>query len=190
MLSTDSDVYAAEAEKEGLGAPFRRPSSLSGSEATALDTIAHALDATEQATGRSFDVVVILEPTSPNRLPEDVERSVRMLIERSELDSVVTVSEIDAKCHPWKVFRVHDQDMLEYAAPEGAAITSRHQLSQRYYTRNGACYALRRRCITERLGIVTSNSAALVIDRPLANIDSPFDLEVARLLWSMGGERR
>lgn len=190
IISTDSDLYATEAERAGLRAPFRRPPELSGSDATAFDTMLHALRETEDATERKFDIILILEPTSPNRVPDDVERAVRMLIDRPELDSVVTVSEVGSKNHPLKILRIDDGGLLEYVSPDAASITSRQQLVQRYYARNGACYALRRRCLTQRLGIITSQSAALVIDRPLANIDTPIDLQWARFLWDAAVERR
>jgi CMP-N-acetylneuraminic acid synthetase len=58
------------------------------------------------------------------------------------------------------------------------------QLIPTYYHLNGACYAARREAIIDREHVLGDQTGAVVIDRPVVNIDDPFDLELARWLWA------
>jgi len=101
VVSTDHEEIAAAAQAAGIDAPFRRPESLSGDRIGDFDVLCHALEATEQIDGRTYDIVVMLQPTSPLRTPEQVSRTIRTLVEGG-WDSVWTVSETDTKSHPLK----------------------------------------------------------------------------------------
>src|SRR5437868_944736 len=51
IISTDDERYAAEGRRFGLDAPFLRPAELSTDEATAVDTVLHALHEVEAHDG-------------------------------------------------------------------------------------------------------------------------------------------
>jgi CMP-N-acetylneuraminic acid synthetase len=181
VISTDSEEYAREGERAGLAAPFRRPPELAGDAAGAVETWQHAVLESEREFGRMFDLLLLVEPTSPLREPEDLERTVHELVAH-DAESAVTVSAIDAKCHPLKVFRI-DRDRLEFYEPAGAGITTRQQLEQ-LYARNGVCYAVTRRQLLDRHLILTEGTRAIVIDRPIVNIDGPLDVLLAQALFA------
>jgi len=174
LLSTDSVEYIEEGRRYGLEAPFLRPVELSTDEATAADVIRHALLEAERHYGGSFDVVLIVEPTSPLRQPADLERTARRLIE-TEADSVITVSPLSTKFHPLKVFTL-EGERLKLFLEEGTRVTQRQQLGPALYWRNGVCYALTRACVLERRAIITGKTVAEIIDRQVVNIDDPVDL--------------
>ena len=73
VVSTDDDEIAAVAEDAGLAAPFRRPEALAGDRIGDLDVLTHALATMEQQDGVEYDVVVMLQPTSPLRRADPVE---------------------------------------------------------------------------------------------------------------------
>lgn len=179
VISTDSERYAEEGRRHGLEAPFLRPPELSSDLATALDTVTHALLATEERSGEHFDIILVTEPTCPLRRPEDVEGTLRTLVERGA-DSAVAVSRADAKFHPRKALRMVGT-RLEYYEPSGATVTARQTLEPLYY-RNGACYAITRRCLLELQMIIGPVCEAYPIDRWLPNIDDPRDVALARFL--------
>jgi CMP-N,N'-diacetyllegionaminic acid synthase len=179
VISTDSPQYAEEGERYGLDAPFLRPAVLSSDVAGAVETIQHALTEVERAGKCRFDVVLIIEPTSPMRVPGDLERATDLLIS-SGADSVVTVSRLDDKYHPQKIFSM-DSGVLRYYDEAGAGIIRRQQLAPLYF-RNGICYALTRRCLVEQGRIITANTLGLLIERAIVNIDTPIDLAWARFL--------
>ena len=143
----------------------------------AVETLQHALAESEQFYRRPFDVVLIIEPTCPFRLPEDLTACVDLLVKDSA-DSVVAVSQADTKFHPHKLLKIEDARLTFYAGA-GANVKQRQSLSPIYY-RNGACYALTRQCLLEQGAIFTANTRAHVVDRILLNIDEPEELELAR----------
>jgi CMP-N-acetylneuraminic acid synthetase len=179
IISTDSPTYAAEGRAYGLEAPVLRPLELSSDTAGAVETVIDAVNGAETHYGEFFGIVLIVEPTCPLRRPDDIEGALKMLVETGA-DSVVTVSRADTKYHPHKLLRI-EQDRLTFYDPAGAAVKTRQSLEQLYY-RNGACYALTRRCLIEQKVIFCANSRGYVIDRVILNIDEPLELEFARYL--------
>ncbi|MFT5465687.1 MAG: CMP-N,N'-diacetyllegionaminic acid synthase [Verrucomicrobiales bacterium] len=180
VVSTDDDRIAAAAEAAGIGAPFRRPEDLSGNRIADWDVLHQALIEMEQQDARRYDIVVMLQPTSPLRTPEQVEACVKMLIE-GEFDAVWSVSETDTKGHPLKQLLVQDSGEMSYYDPEGAKIIARQQLTPVYH-RNGVAYAITRECILDQKNIKGERCGAYVIEGPMANIDTEDDLERAELL--------
>lgn len=180
MLSTDSAEYRREGAAHGLDSWFLRPSELSSAEATAADTVLHALIEAEEYYRERFEVLLIIEPTSPLREPADVDGCVSLLL-ASGADSVVSVSRVDSKHHPAKLLRI-DAGRLAFFAAEGAEVSARQQLRGEYYVRNGACYALRRGRFLATRQIFMPHTLPFVIERPLVNIDTPLELELADYL--------
>lgn len=180
IISTDSEAYAEEGRRHGLDAWFLRPTALSTDTASAADTVIHALLEAETHYRRTFDVVLIIEPTSPLRRPEDVDACAKLLLD-SDADSVVSVSRLDPKYHPAKLLRVN-AGKLQYYDSAGAGIVARQQLDSQLCYRNGVCYALRRSFLTSRKQIIGEHTVPFVIDRPLVNIDEPLEVDLAEFL--------
>lgn len=185
IISTDSQLYATEAEAHGLAAPFLRPDSLSGDRVGAVETLNHAIAEVEGMRGERMDIVLCIEPTSPLRRPEDLQAAVELLI-KEDADSVVTVSKLDTKAHPAKSLKIRD-GLLGFYEQRGAAVKSRQSLEDLYF-RNGVCYALQRDVLMEKQTIFGERTLPLLIDRPLANIDEPIDMEWAEFLIAKGYE--
>lgn len=180
IISTDSQDYAREAKAHALAAPFIRPPHLSTDTAGAIETLQHALTTTEELDARRYDIILIIEPTSPLRIPADIESSVDLLL-ATAADSVVTVSPIDTKFHPMKLLAI-ENERINYYLPQGQGIKARQQLGGQYCFRNGLCYALTRDCLMSQQKIFTDNTRPLVINRPIANIDDASDFEWAEFL--------
>src|SRR5437868_11620007 len=72
VVTTDDPAIAEEGIKFGAAVPFLRPKELASDESPVLAAIKHALQELEAAGSASFDLVALLEPTSPLRTPEIV----------------------------------------------------------------------------------------------------------------------
>lgn len=180
VLSTDDDEIADEGRRAGLLVPFMRPSELASDTATSVDMWRHAWLASEQAFRTRFDLSVLLEPTSPLRRPEDVQATVRALLEGDHA-AAATVSRTPAHFTPHKTLTIDDAGRIGFYLPTGA----RHSLRQTippYYHRNGICYAVQRETIVDKGMILESDCQAVIITRPVVNIDDPLDLELAEFL--------
>jgi CMP-N-acetylneuraminic acid synthetase len=143
--------------------------------------LTHALEKVEQADRHRYDIVVMLQPTSPLRKPAHVFESVKMLVDK-EYDAVWTVSLTDSKAHPLKQLRISN-GRLEYYDPMGGKVIARQQL-QPVYHRNGAAYAISRSCLLDQNTIKGRRTGAVIIKDVLVNIDTEIDLRLAEFFQS------
>jgi CMP-N-acetylneuraminic acid synthetase len=181
VVSTDHEGIAQAAVKAGIEAPFRRPEAISGDRIADFDVLLHALEATEADDGKRYDIVVMLQPTSPLRTAAQVSATIRMLVD-GDWDSVWTVSSTESKAHPLKQLTVTPEGILGYYDVRGASIIARQQL-QPVYHRNGIAYAMTRDCLLEQRTIKGRRSGALVIEGSYVSIDTEED--IALVEWTL-----
>lgn len=181
IISTDDDEIAAEARSNGVDVPFMRPDYLAGDAALSVDVWQHAWLASEDYYKKRFDLSIILEPTSPMRRPTDIELTVRALIDAKK-SSAATVSPTPAHYTPHKTLTVDETGTIGFYLKNGSNYSLRQAIPQ-YYHRNGICYAATRANVIENKMIIEKDSIAVIIDRPIVNIDTFFDLEYANWLY-------
>ena len=179
IVSTDHERIARVASGAGLAAPFLRPADISGDRISDWQVLIHALQTMEQMDGRQYDIVLMLQPTSPGRTPQHVTDTVVKLIDGG-YDAVWTVSETDSKHHPYKQL-VLDGDRLDYYDERGRDIIARQQL-QPVYHRNGVAYAITRDCLIVHRNISGRRTSAVVISEAMPNIDTELDLALAEII--------
>jgi CMP-N,N'-diacetyllegionaminic acid synthase len=184
IVSTDHPKIAEVAKSLDVDAPFMRPDTLSGPTVGDWDVLHHALIELERLDSITYDIVVMLQPTSPSRTAAHVRDTVARLANNG-LDAVWTVSETDSKAHPLKQFLVADNGELQYYDPRGAEIVARQQLSPVYH-RNGLAYAMTRSCLLDQKSIKGRRTGALIVRGDVVNIDTEFDLELANFLFARG----
>lgn len=181
VVSTDHAEIARVAEDSGLDVPFMRPAELSGDRIADWDVLNHALLTCEKIDKRQYDIIVMLQPTSPFRQPQHVTRTVEKLI-AGGYDAVWTVSQTDSKAHPLKQLIIRE-DKLDYYDPAGADIIARQQLKPTYH-RNGVAYAISRECLIDKKSIKGDRASCVIIDDVLVNIDTEFDFKLAEFMLS------
>lgn len=175
VVSTDNEEIAKAAIEGGADAPFRRPEILSGDRISDTQVLAHALQEVERQDNKIYDIVVMLQPTSPLRTKQHIVDSIEMLVNYS-YDSVWTVSETDSKCHPLKQLTIKNKT-LDYYDNKGKDIIARQQLETVYH-RNGIAYVLKRDVILNSKTIKGSNCGALICQGDFISIDTEKDIEL------------
>lgn len=185
VVSTDHDEIARVAEAAGLAAPFRRPESLSGDRIADIDVLRHAILEMERVDGVVYDVVIMLQPTSPLRTADHVRATIVKLVDE-ELDAVWTVTPADLKYHPKKALTVGPGGALAYYDPDGGRIVARQQLQPVYY-RNGLSYAFARSCLLERVAIMGARNGAVITTSPAISIDTEEDFAAAEAALAARG---
>ena len=180
ILSTDDQEIAKEGLLHGLEVPFMRPKDLAEDLSTSVDMWRHAWVNSEEHYGMHFDISILLEPTSPLRRSEDVERTVSSLLDGDHA-AAATVSKAPAHFTPHKCLFVDNQGHIGFYLKDGARFSLRQKIPE-YYFRNGACYAVKRETVVDKGHIFEERCAAVILDRQLVNIDEPFDLELAEFL--------
>lgn len=179
ILSTDDPEASDIGERLGVQV-VDRPAALATDSASNVDVWRHAwLEAEDRAQTR-FEISVLLQPTSPLRTGEDVTSTIRALVDGG-YEAVTTVSRTPGHFTPEKLMVATGDGLRPYL---GDGFVSTRQQIPRYYYLNGYCYAAVRHRVIEEQRVIGPGLGAHVIDRPVVNIDDPFDLEIAR--WMSG----
>jgi CMP-N-acetylneuraminic acid synthetase len=176
VVSTDHEEIAKVARESGLAVPFFRPPKLSGDIISDLEVLTHAHRTMEEIDNCQYDIIVMLQPTSPLRTARHVVDTINKLIE-GNYDAVWTVSETDSKAHPLKQLTLLD-GKLDYYDSDGGKIVARQQLKKVYH-RNGAAYTITRDCLYKKKSIKGEKTSAVVIDEPMISIDTELDIQFA-----------
>ena len=183
MVSTESPEIAEVGRQYGAEVPFLRPPELAGDETPTLPVLQHVLAKLEATEGCTPEIIVVLQPTSPLRRAEDIDKAVDLL-ERSGADSVVSLCA--AEHHPAWMKRLEGDRVLPFL--DNAPEYTRRQDLPPVYRLNGAIYITRRRILMEENRILGQDTRGLVMDAESSvDIDTLFDLKLADLIMQ---ERR
>ncbi|MFJ9450907.1 acylneuraminate cytidylyltransferase family protein [Herbaspirillum sp. NPDC101397] len=131
MVSTDSEEIAAIAVQYGAQVPFLRPPELATDMASSYDVIRHVLAHYEQEGGRQFGYTMLLEPTSPLREDDDIDKVIEALDDNSEVfDSIVTLGAVGE--HPSIIKRFAGSEVVPFC-PELKQTTRRQDNETAYF---------------------------------------------------------
>jgi N-acylneuraminate cytidylyltransferase/CMP-N,N'-diacetyllegionaminic acid synthase len=136
IVSTDSDRIKQAAIDAGAEVPFMRPQELASDQASGMDVYQHAISWAQEKD--CFDLVMILQPTSPLRNTEDIDRAIETLHARK---ARAIVSVCAAEHHPlWCNILPQDGSMVDFLRPE--VLNKNSQELPHYYRLNGAIYLI------------------------------------------------
>lgn len=79
IVSTDDEEIASVATQWGGTVPFMRPARLAGETVRNSETLIHAVEWFRENHGQEFDIVLLLQPTSPLRRAEHIDAAVDAL---------------------------------------------------------------------------------------------------------------
>lgn len=142
IVSTEDDDIAEIAKNCGAEV-ITRPEELATDEAKTIDVIFHVLNALKEE-GYTSDIVVLLQPTSPLRTVNDIDRAIELFL-GSDGESVVGVSEFNSAYWSFKIEKGHlkplfdkrylrtmRQDLDKVYIPNGAIYISTPQMLYKY----------------------------------------------------------
>jgi N-acylneuraminate cytidylyltransferase/CMP-N,N'-diacetyllegionaminic acid synthase len=146
VVSTDSQEIADVSRRYGAEVPFLRPSALATDTATSIAVVAHAIDWL-RAAGREYDILVLIEPTSPLRETHDVDAAVRQMID-AQAGAIVSVCRADAT-HPAFIYRKGAGERLTPYDIELATSPRRQDVEPMFFL-EGTVYASKIGTLLER----------------------------------------
>ncbi len=176
VVSTDNEKIKDVSIKFGLDCPFIRPKKLSGNRVADMPVLCHALKELEKIDKTKYDIILMLQPTSPFRTKAILKRAIN-LIKTKKLDAVWSVSKIDNKFHEKKQLKLNKQGFLSYASKDGNKIIARQMLKARYM-RNGLVYAFTRKTVLKG-NILPKKTGFICLNGYVPNIDTLEDLKKA-----------
>lgn len=176
VVSTDDARIRGVALQAGAEAPFLRPAELAQDDTPMWPVVKHALSWLVEH-GYRPDVLVLLQPTSPLRQSEDIDRAVELLVS-SGADVVTTVTPV--REHPYLMRKLEGNRLTPlFPVPLG---TSLRQEYPPVYRLNGAVYAMRAE-VVEREDPLSGDVRGIVMDRRRSvDIDEQEDLVWAEWL--------
>ena len=135
-VTTDDPEIIKCTEDYGLKVPFVRPDYLATDTMGTYEVLLHALGHYENS-GREYDAIVLLQPTSPFRQKEDVEGSMNLY--NKDVDMVVSVKE--AATNPY--YNSFEEDENGYLViSKGDGHYCRRQDAPKVWEYNGAVYVI------------------------------------------------
>jgi CMP-N-acetylneuraminic acid synthetase len=140
IVSTDSEEIAKVSKEYGAEVPFLRPEGLARDESPTSEAIMHALSWFEEKRVY-FDIIVLLEPTSPLRKENDLDNAIKLFFKNIEkADSLVSVGEVHME-HPHIMKRIEDGYVKPFIEID-ENIYQRQQLPKVYFP-YGVIYLLK-----------------------------------------------
>ena len=136
VVSTDSERIGAVAREYGADVPFYRPAELASDTATTLDAILHAVS-TLSDMGRDYDVLLLLQATSPLRDAGDIAGALETFMANGER-SVAAVNPVED--HPILIRTIEEEPKLSMKRLLNMGSTVRRQDMPDYYFVNGSIY--------------------------------------------------
>jgi len=108
IVSTDDKEIAKISEKYGVEVPFLRPKELARDNSPTIDAVFHAINWFE-SRGECYDILVLLEPTSPLRKDDDIDKALELFFDNfNKADSLVSVGEIHLE-NPYITKKIEDR---------------------------------------------------------------------------------
>ena len=162
MVSTDSAEIAEISEKFGATVPFLRPGWLATDTSTSYEVISHALGFYKESEKRIFDYTALLEPTSPLREDDDIDRVLTTLDEAAEnFDSIVTLGKVIE--HPSIVKQLVDREVRPFC--KGLVQSSRRQDNVPAYFPYGVAYVAKTHVLLKENTFYTDRCMGFPIHR-------------------------
>lgn len=179
IVSTDDQEIADMARSYNVEVPFVRPKDLASDEASQVDVVLHALREIERLSSVRYDIVLLLQPTTPLRSTADIDEALGKLV-ASGADSVVSFHRV-SQGHPYYMYTlIGDRPEPLLQVPRDI---SRRQQFPYVYVRNGAIYAVRRDVLVKEKSFYGRDVRAYVMSYERSiNIDTEVDLMVAEVL--------
>ena len=176
ILSTDDEEVANIAKDYGCEVPFMRPSELAQDISTSIDVLKHAINWVRENEKQEYDYIMILQPTSPLRIAEDIDNSIA-IAEETNADSVMSVVLIEDFSSK-KIKKIVSNKIVPYFEHEGA-FSARRQDQIPAYKRNCAIYLTKTSLIMKGDLFGKDSRAYIMPEERSVDINKPVDFEMA-----------
>ncbi|MFT6732535.1 MAG: CMP-N-acetylneuraminic acid synthetase [Polaribacter sp.] len=176
VVSTDCKDISDTSLAYGADVPFERPQDISGDSATSFDVVLHALNQLKRV-GDNYDIIILLQPTSPLRCSIDIENAFNLFNEKNA-SGIVSVCEMDHS-PLWSNTLPEDLSLTKFL-PEDLH-NKRSQELQAYYRLNGAIYITNVKELLNQEKFILKNSCyAFIMDNNKSvDIDTLDDFHLA-----------
>lgn len=182
VVTTDSLEIKKIAEDFGASVPFIRPEYLSNDTASSFDVVKHCIEYYQTQLNKTFDYIILIQPTSPLRTSSDIDSSIELLIEKNA-DAIVSLCETEHS--PLWANTIDNTLSLDHFLQDDVK-TKRSQDLPIYYRINGAIYICRTtELLKQKTFFLEKKCFAYLMNKEKSvDIDTLIDFKLAEILIS------
>jgi len=174
VVSSDDDEIIKIARQFGCEAPFTRPADLAQDNSPTIDAVVHALDNLPH-----YDILVLLQPTSPLRDAEDIDNAIDTLL-LANSNSCVSVTEPDKS--PYWMFTINKKGKIRPLLNQELSNKPRQELPP-VQVLNGAIYIIKTETLKTNHELLTHDTVPYMMSKEHSiDVDYELDLKLADYL--------
>jgi len=179
ILSTDDPQIAEVAGACDVDIPFMRPKELAQDHSLAIDNYIYTIERLSREYGQKYEEFVILLPTSPLRLAEDIDNAID-LFRSKKADSVISCNEM--QCPPVWAMKINSEGLLKTYFDKPIENKNRQEIEEAYRP-NGSVFVLTYSLLKNKNTYFSDKTYAYVMPRERSvDIDTEFDFKYAEFL--------
>lgn len=174
VVSSDDDEILSIAKQYGAECS-KRPAELAQDDTSTEAVVKYVIQWFEDA-GRFYDYILLLQPTSPLRDENEIDRSIEILMSNKESDSLISVCETDNKI--LKAFLVDSNGRLNGISNNSYPFMRRQDLPSTYMS-NGAIYIAEVKGFMEKMSFYLNFPIPYVMSKEKSiDVDSASDVDI------------
>lgn len=180
IVSTDDKKIASISKRHGVSVPFMRPSRFAADSTPMIEVVNHAI-AWFEPHGQQYDIIALLQPTSPLRSVEDIDMAIELLFKK-KAQSIVSICEVEH--HPWLMNLLpKTKNMKNFL--KAKAINKNRQDFPAFYRLNGAVYVAYVEYLKSNKSFFGDKTYAyeMPLERSI-DIDAQFDFNIVEYMLS------
>ena len=180
ILSSEDDEIMDTARQFECEIPFVRPKNLATDESSPLEVIRYTIESLPE----KYDYLVLLQPTSPLRIANDIDRCVELCYQK-KAPACVTITESEKT--PYWMYELQEDHRMRPVMPGTERVVRRQDLPKTYAL-NGAVFVARSDWIIYQNDFLGPDTIGCEMPRVRSiDIDSETDLILANaILKEMG----
>lgn len=182
ILSSEDEEIISIARQWKCDVPFIRPAELATDDISGIEPVLHAL----RSLPEQYDYVVLLQPTSPLRIAEDIDGCIRRCVLKDS-PACVTVTEPDKS--PYWMFYINDWERIVPLIQQEKIVLLRQDLKN-VYVLNGCVYVAEIDWLLKNKKFITEETVAHVMPKERSiDIDTELDLAFCEFLLKRQGQK-
>ena len=178
FVLTDSDEIKKIANKYLINSDYVRPVSTSTDNSSSISTLRHFSN--WYLKKKDYDAMILLQPTSPLRNSEDINKSVK-IFKNKNVDSLFSISRHLE--HPYSAINIKNKSKLQYLIKRKTKFLRRQDFDVDSYFQNGAIFIIKKKLIIKNKIYNALNHGFYVMPKSRSiDIDEKEDIEIVKKL--------
>ena len=180
VISSDSLNIKRISKKYNIKNFSLRPKHLASDKSTIDKTLKYELQRIEKIKKKKYEIIVLLQPTSPLRKGRIIDKSINFFLKNyKQYDSLITISKFEEP-NPFKTFIIQNKKLKKLINHRTKSDTPPRQEFPEVYIPNGMIYIFKRINVLKKEKILGKNIYGYKTTSNFVNIDNKKDLILAK----------